>query len=151
MAIEYFDMDTPLAPSDARADDILAIHDLWGQIGDDNADALLGDPEGLRTILAGLDYLVLRRDDTPHIIGAVSVMDCQRGLAKIDSLAVHPAHHRHGYGRQLVERALKHCKDSRFDTVTATAMPSSLQLFESCGFEPYERHESGNTTVFLDL
>ena len=86
MVIEQLDMDTPLMPGDTRTDDVLAIHDLWRQIGDDNTDALHGDSEGLRALMSGLDYLVSREQNLARVIGAISIMDCGRGLAKIDSL-----------------------------------------------------------------
>ena len=69
MVIEQFDMDTLLAPGDTRTDDVLAIHDLWRQIGDDNTDALHGDSEGLRVLMSGLDYLVSREQNLARVIG----------------------------------------------------------------------------------
>lgn len=109
MAVEIFDMETPLGSDKNRADDVVAIADLWRQIGDDNTSSIIDDPELLRSLMAGLDYLVLRHPETTRPLGAVSVMNCRRNLAKIDSLAVHPEHQHQGHGHTLAESAIRHC------------------------------------------
>ena len=76
MVIEQFDMDTLLAPGDTRTDDVLAIHDLWRQIGDDNTDALHGDSEGLRVLMSGLDYLVSREQNGLRVTKCGTISGC---------------------------------------------------------------------------
>ena len=151
MVIEQFDMDTLLAPGDTRTDDVLAIHDLWRQIGDDNTDALHGDSEGLRVLMSGLDYLVSREQNLARVIGAISIMDCGRGLAKIDSLAVHPDYRHRGLGLALARGAIEHCVARGYAEITTTAMPSSQALFTRLGFETYEVHTTGNASMFFDI
>ncbi len=151
MSIEAFDMSTPLAPKDARTNDVLAIHRLWRQICDDNTEYIDNDPCLLQGAMSGLDYLVLRERRLPRILGAVSVMDCGQVLAKIDSLAVDPEYHRLGYGHALAESAIQLCSDNEKETIIVTAMPSSEKLFTDFGFEAYEVHDTGNVTMFLDI
>lgn len=150
MSITLFDMETPLNAADPRTEDIFAISGLWRQIGDDNIDAITHDPETLRSVMAGLDYLVLR-NDSPRLIGAVSVLNCGQGLAKIDSLAVHPEHQGQGYGYELARSAVKHCVTHGHEQIITHAKPAAQHLFDSLGFETYEVHETGNATMFLDL
>lgn len=150
MHISAFDMETPLNTADPRAEDIFAISDLWRQIGDDNLDAIAHNPETLRSAMAGLDYLVLR-DNSPRLIGAVSVLDCRRKLAKIDSLAVHPEHQGQGYGYELARSAVKHCVAHGHKQIITHAKPAAQNLFGTLGFETYEVHETGNATMFLEL
>ena len=150
MSITPFDIETPLKRGDSRAEDIVAISDLWQQIGDGNIDAIVHDPETLRSVMAGLDYLVLR-DDSCRLIGAVSVLDCGRNLAKIDSLAVHPEHQRQGHGYQLARSAVKHCVTHGHEQIITHAKPAAQKLFNSLGFETYEVNKTGNATMFLDL
>lgn len=73
-------------------------------------------------------------------------------IAKIDSLAVDPNHHRSKarYGSQLAQAAVKFCWENEYNTILTTAMPSSRGLFERIGFEVYETHDSGNVSMFLD-
>lgn len=151
MTIELFDMTTPLGVSDARTADILAVSELWNSIGDSNTEAIAHNPETLRGLMDGLDYLVMRDTDSPRLVGAVSVMDCQRGLAKIDSLAVMSEFQGQGRGRRLACAALQHCTDNGFKEVATVAMPSSQRLFTSLGFEIFEMYDSGNASMFKDL
>ena len=151
MLIESLDMNTPLRIDDARAVDIQAIRDLWQSIGDDNTSAIRSDAELLRTLMSGLDYFVLRRNVGLRVIGAVSVMDCTRNLAKIDSLAVHYEHQGNGYGRELAKRAVDHCVDNGYHGIITTALPSSQRIFTGLGFETCDVHRSGNATMFLDI
>ncbi len=151
MSVEIFDMETPLNHADSRAQDVLQITELWSQIN------VLGNrihklpPEEIRTLMSGLDYLVIRKPTTTQIIGALSVLDCNRGLAKFDTLAIAPAEQRRGYGRTLTQSAIEHCADSGYKNITTTAMPSSKKLLASLGFEAYQTHDSGNTSMFLKL
>ena len=138
-------------PGDTRTDDVLAIHDLWRQIGDDNTDALHGDSEELRVLMSGLDYLVLREQNPSRIVAAVSVMNCRERLAKIDSLAVHPDYRHRGLGLALARGAIEHCVARGYAEITTTAMPSSQALFTRLGFETYEVHTTGNASMFFDI
>lgn len=151
MLIHPLDMETSLKTNDRRIADIQAVHALWQDIGENNTAHIADDPELLRSVMAGLDYLVLRREQVSPVVGAVSIMDCMRGLAKIDSLAINRMHRGKGYGAQLARRAVEHCVERQYETVMVTAMPSSRRIFDSLGFEPFETHDSGNTTMFLDL
>lgn len=151
MSVEVFDMETPLGFADTRTHDVEQIRELWSQINILGNKAHRRSPEELRVLMSGLDYLVIRKPQTTRIIGAVSILDCNRGLAKVDTLAVAPAEHRRGHGRTLAQSAIKHCVDRGYKNITTTAMPSSKNLFASCGFEAYEAHDSGNTTMFLVL
>ncbi|HMR72957.1 MAG TPA: GNAT family N-acetyltransferase [Candidatus Saccharibacteria bacterium] len=150
MSITRFDMETRLKAADPRTEDIFAIGDLWRQIGDNNIDAITHDPETLRSVMAGLDYLVLR-DDSCRLIGAVSVLDCRQRLAKIDSLAVHPEHQGKRYGYELARSAVKHCVTHGYEQIITHAKPAAQKLFNSLGFETYEVNKTGNATMFLDL
>lgn len=151
MFIQPLDMETSLRANDPRVTDIRAVHALWKDIGDDNTGYIADNPELLRAVMSGLDYLVLRADEMSPVVGAVSVMNCTSGLAKIDSLAVDRLHRGRRYGSKLAGRAVEHCVQREYDSITVTAMPSSRQIFDSLGFEVYETHDSGNTTMFLDL
>jgi N-acetylglutamate synthase-like GNAT family acetyltransferase len=146
MAIEAFDMSRLLTGDSAFGDDLLAIARLWAQIGG----PLQKDPEALQQSMKGLDYFVARHRTKQRIIGAVSVMDCREGLAKIDSLAVAHTHQGRGYGYALVQTAVRHCFQNDFELITVLATPASQGVFGACGFEVDEVHRTGNATMYLD-
>lgn len=151
MTIEQFDMSQKLDADRAR--DVLAISDLWRQIPTD-AEMVLDDaqdPETLRRLMAGLDYFV-KRDDGLWVIGAVSVMMCGSGLAKIDSLAVKPEHQGKGHGRELARRAVVYCDEARCVEIVTRAMPAAQPIFSQLGFRTIEPEaSSGDATMYLSL
>jgi len=150
MLINRFDIAKPIN-DEGQLRDILGINRLWRLIGDDDFDRPELDLGIVQAVMIGLDYYVARWRMGGRIIGAVSIMDCTRGLAKIDSLAVDPENQRNGVGQGLAERALEHCVEGDFSTVTVTAMPSSKKIFERLGFEVFEAYDTGNFSMFRDL
>ena len=145
MYIEHLDVDQPLAGNPQLAEDILALARLWRQIGNHPED----DPESLQSCMRGLEYYV-SRSPSAELIGAVSIMDCKRGLAKIDSLAVLPQYQGRGHGRALVRAAISHCFDRGTTQIMTTALPAAQPVFASLGFETFEMYETGNASMFLD-
>jgi|GEM_PF-6620138 len=150
MAIEEFDMTQQLDAQRTR--DVLAISELWKQIPT-NAEMVLDgskDPETLRRLMAGLDYFV-KRDDGLWVIGAVSVMMCGFGLAKIDSLAVDPEYRGQGYGTELARRAVVYCDEVGCDEIETRVTPAAQPIFSQLGFSTIESEASGNATMYLGL
>ena len=154
MAIELFDMSTPLTNGNPRAGDIQAIESLWRLIDNDNPGHMDENPEMLRLLMSNLDYLVLR-NDKQSVIGAVSIADCSKNkyglnLAEIASLAVHPDYQRKRYGSKLAASAVHLCWEKGYQEIITTAMPSSKGIFERLGFKVYETYESGNASMLLE-
>ena len=126
----------------ARYDDLLKIDELWRLIGNTHTDFVRDNPETLRSVMDGLDYLVVR-DGNRQIVGAISVLDCKRGgLFKIDSLAVDPLERGKGYARALARGAKE---------IFTWALPASQPLFSSLGFEVYETNDDGDASMFLEI
>lgn len=151
MLISHFDVTRSMDGDRGQLRDVLDIDRLWRLIGEVTSDSPELDPRLIQSIMSGLDYYVARRSEAGRVIGAVSIMDCTRGLAKIDSLAVDPESQRRGTGQKLAERALYHCVEGDFSTVTVAAMPSSKKIFERLGFEVFEAYDTGNFSMFRDL
>lgn len=154
--IEQFDMSVPLTLENmTRWDEVLRIDALWNEIGDTRTEFIRDDPEALRQMMSGLDYLVMRHslsDTSDRIIGAVSVMNCRRGgLFKIDSLAVDPAERKKGYATALAKSAISLCRRQNAQTINVLAVPESRLLFEKLGFSVDRVYGSGNTQMSLDL
>lgn len=58
-------------------------------------------------------------------------------VLKIQGLAVHPAHQRHGAGRRLVQACLDEARSRPARKLTLRVLstnPTARQLYESCGF-----------------
>lgn len=102
-------------------------------------------------MMAGLDYLVLREDKNQAVVGAVSVMDCKRGIAKIESLAVDELFRGRGNGSKLAGAAVQHCSDQGYSTIHTIAMPSSYRIFDKLGFDVDTKYDSGNMHMSIDL
>ena len=150
--VSKFDMKTPMDPYDhARYDDLLKIDELWRLIGNTHTDFVLDNPETLRSVMDGLDYLVVR-DDSNQIVGAISVLDCKRGgLFKIDSLAVDPHERGKGYARALARGAIELCMDRQAKKICTLALPASQPLLSSLGFEVYKTNDDGDASMFLEI
>ena len=150
--VSKFDMKTPMDPYDyARYDDLLKIDELWRLIGNTHTDFVLDNPETLRSVMDGLDYLVVR-DGNKQIVGAISVLDCKKaGLFKIDSLAVDPPERGKGYARLLARGAIELCARRRAKEIFTWALPASQPLFSSLGFEVYEKNDNDNASMFLEI
>lgn len=125
--------------------DVTAIMKLWRQIADDEPSV---DTETSRMIMEGLGYHVVRSNG--QIVGAVSVMDCTRGLAKLDSLAVYPEHRGRGYGTKLASAAIKYAFANGSQSVLTLALPAAQSIFKSLGFKDIEVYDSGNALMVLD-
>ena len=150
--VSRFDMETPMDPYDhARHDDLLKIDDLWRLIGNTHTDFVRDNPETLRKVMDGLDYLVVR-DDSNQIVGAISVLDCKKGgLFKIDSLAVDPHERGKGYARALARGAIELCMDRQAKKICTLALPASQPLFSSLEFKVHETNDDGDASMFLEI
>ena len=150
--VSKFDMKTPMDPYDhARYDDLLKIDKLWRLIGNTHTDFVLDNPETLRSVMDGLEYLVVR-DGNKKIVGAISVLDCKKaGLFKIDSLAVDPPERGKGYARALARGAIELCVDRQAKKICTLALPASQPLFSSLEFEVYETNDDGDASMFLEI
>ena len=150
--VSKFDMKTPMDPYDhARYDDLLKIDELWRLIGNTHTDFVRDNPETLRIVMDGLDYLVVR-DDSNQIVGATSILDCKKdGLFKIDSLAVDPPERGKGYARALAREAIKLCMDRQAKKICTLALPASQPLLSSLGFEVYKTNDDGDASMFLEI
>ena len=150
--VSMFDMKTPMDTCDhARYDDLLKIDELWRLIGNTHTDFVRDNPETLRSVMDGLDYLVVR-DGNRQIVGAISVLDCKRGgLFKIDSLAVDPPERGKGYARVLVRGAIELCMDRQAKKICTLALPASQPLFLSLEFQVYKTNDDGDASMFLEI
>ena len=70
------------------------------------------------------------------------------GVFEIKNLAVEPAFHRRGYGRAMVERAVRDCRAAggRRLLVGTGDSPLTVPFYLACGFTPSHRVEN----FFLD-
>ena len=150
--VSRFDMETPMSPYDhAMPDDLLKIDELWRLIGNTHTDFVRDNPETLRKVMDGLDYLVVR-DDSNQIVGAISVLDCKKGgLFKIDSLAVDPHERGKGYARALARGAIELCMDRQAKKICTLALPASQPLFSSLEFKVHETNDDGDASMFLEI
>ena len=150
--VSKFDMKTPMDPYDhARYDDLLKIDKLWRLIGNTHTDFVLDNPETLRSVMDGLEYLVVR-DGNKQIVGATSVLDCKKGgLFKIDSLAVDPHERGKGYARALARGAIELCMDRQAKKICTLALPASQPLFSSLEFKVHETNDDGDASMFLEI
>lgn len=68
----------------------------------------------------------------------------------LNDLFVHPDHRRHGVGRQLMDRAIAHARDTgygRLELATATDNHKARQLYESLGFVREEGYEHYSLSI----
>ena len=78
------------------------------------------------------DYRVVR-DPNGHVLGCVCLDDYSPSLVELVSLAVHPSHQGKGWGRALIEAAVRLARQRGYPEVFAVSFADDL--FLRCGFE----------------
>jgi GNAT superfamily N-acetyltransferase len=75
-------------------------------------------------------------DDDDHPVGYV-IVDVVDGCAHIEQVSVHREHHRHGYGKQLIDHVVGWARSAAMPAVTLTTftdVPWNAPYYEGYGF-----------------
>ncbi|WP_067898486.1 GNAT family N-acetyltransferase [Nocardia vaccinii] len=92
----------------------------------------------------GSDWLVAELDDA--IIGYALIM-AKDGRALLSTFAVVEPQQGHGYGRELLTRAMEHCRDIGIDTMWLTVRPANFRaarMFKEAGFVYRKSEDNDN-------
>ncbi|MBE5953954.1 MAG: GNAT family N-acetyltransferase [Lachnospiraceae bacterium] len=93
--------------------------------------------------------------DGDKVIGAVGVKDLDNNFCELKSLYVLERYHRNGYGRALLNEAIKFARDAGYNKMYLDSLSTSvkaIELYRKNGFVDVEKYnQSERSDVFMVL